>query len=254
VVAVHPYLDVDGPIGFAHRGGAGVHPENTERAFRHAVELGFTHIETDVHVTRDGVAVAFHDASLDRVTDREGAIGELGWAEVRRARVGGTEPIMRLDELLEAFPDTRVNLDPKHDAAVEPLAAAVTGAGAVERVMVGAFSDRRIDRVRRLVGRRLAVSAGPRRMAALYARSRRAPVPVRGVHAAQIPVRFGRLTLVTPAMVATAHDLGLHVHVWTIDDPVEMERLLDLGVDGIMTDRPEVLRDVYRRRGHWPVS
>ena len=253
-MSVHPFLDHGGPIAFAHRGGAESHPENTERAFRHAVELGFTHVETDVHVTADGVAIAFHDSVLDRVTDRRGVIAELPWSEVRRARVNGTEEILRLDELFDAFPDTHVNLDPKHDAAVRPLADAVRSAGAVDRVCVGSFSDRRIDQVRALLGESLCVSAGPRRTAALVARGARMPLPVRGVHAAQVPVSYGRVPVVRRRFVETAHRLGIHVHVWTVDDPDEMERLLDLGVDGIMTDRPAVLRDVFVRRGLWPAG
>lgn len=249
---IHPFLDHGGPIAFAHRGGAEAHPENTERAFRHAVELGYTHIETDVHVTRDGVAIAFHDERLDRVTDRDGVIAELTWAEVRAARVAGTDEILRLDELFEAFPDTYINLDPKHEAAVAPLATTILRTGAVERVCVGSFSDRRIDRVRRLVGDRLAISAGPRRITALLARSYRLPIPLRGVVAAQVPVRAGRVEIVTPRFLHAAHRRGLHVHVWTVNDAAEMERLLDLGVDGIMTDRPESLRDVFRARGLWP--
>ena len=149
------------PIAFAHRGGTSVHPENTERAFRHAVTLGYTHIETDVHVTRDGVAIAFHDDRLDRVTDAAGMIAELPWSEVARARVGGTEPIMRLDELFEAFPDAFINLDPKHGAAVEPLADTILATGSTDRVMVGSFSDTRIADVRRRVGDDLGGERGP---------------------------------------------------------------------------------------------
>ncbi len=229
-----------------------MHPENTERAFRHAIELGFTHIETDVHVTRDGVAIAFHDDRLDRVTDAAGVIAELPWSEVRRARVGGTEPIMRLDELFEVFPTAHINLDPKHDAAVEPLAETILQTDATDRVMVGSFSDRRIDRVRSLVGRGLAVSAGPRRTLALLARSRGLRLPVAQVHAAQVPVAVRGVTIVTSRFVSHLHDRGVHVHVWTINEADEMHRLLDLGVDGIMTDQPERLRTVLSDRGAWP--
>ena len=247
----HPYLDVGRPIAFAHRGGASAHPENTERAFRHAVDLGFTHLETDVHVTRDGVAIAFHDHVLDRVTDGSGTIAELDWAEVARARVDGTEPILRLDELFDRFPDTRLNLDPKHDAAVEPMVASIRRADALDRVMVGSFSDRRIDRVARLLGPDLATSAGPRRALALYARSRGVPVPFRPTLAAQVPVELKGITVVSARFVDTLHELGLQVHVWTVNEPDEMHRLLDLGVDGLMTDLPEVLKAVYVERGAW---
>ncbi|MEM7141431.1 MAG: glycerophosphodiester phosphodiesterase [Actinomycetota bacterium] len=248
---LHPYLDVGTPIAFAHRGGAEVHPENTERAFRHAVELGFTHLESDVHVTRDGVAISFHDHELDRVTDREGVIADLDWSEVRRARVDGTEAIMTLDELFEAFPSSRLNLDPKHEAAVEPLADAILRHDAVDRVMVGSFSDRRIAKVRQRVGPRLAVSAGPRHTAALLVRSRGVPVPTQWFHALQVPTTMRGLPVVTERLVDHLHEVGTQLHVWTINDPEEMSRLLDLGVDGIMTDRPGVLRDVMVERGEW---
>ncbi len=249
--SLHPFLDHDGPIAFAHRGGASVHPENTERAFRHAVGLGFTHLETDVHVTADGVAIAFHDESLDRVTDREGTVADLPWSEVRRARVSGTDEIMRLDDLLAAFPDTRVNLDPKHDAAVEPLADALRATDAVERVCVCSFDDARTEQVRSIVGRDLCVGAGPRTIAALVLRSFRLPARVQQVHVAQVPLKHGRVPIVRRGFVDAAHRLGIHVHVWTIDERSEMERLLDLGVDGLMTDRPETLRDVFADRGLW---
>ena len=247
----HPFLDHDGPIAFAHRGGASVHPENTERAFRHAVDLGYTHLETDVHVTADGVAIAFHDESLDRVTDREGVIAELPWSEVRRARVAGTDEIMRLDDLLAAFPDTRINLDPKHDAAVGPLAEALQATGAVERVCVCSFSDERTEHVRAIVGDTLCVGAGPRTITALVLRSLRLPAQVADVHVAQVPLKHGRVPIVRKGFVKAAHRRGIEVHVWTIDERAEMERLLDMGVDGLMTDQPEVLRDVLVDRGLW---
>ena len=249
---LHPYLDVDGPIAFAHRGGAGSFPENTLGAFRHAVGLGFTHVETDVHATADGIAVAFHDDSLDRVTDGAGVVGDLNWSQVRRALVDGTDPIVRLDELLEELPDTRINIDPKSDAAVGPLVEVLRRAGAVDRVCVCSFSDRRTKRVRDQIGDALCVGAGPRGIARLLAASARLPTPGPfDFHAAQVPVRSRGLTLVRPAVLAAAHRHGVAVHVWTIDEPAEMHRLLEMGVDGIMTDRPEVLRQVMIDRGHW---
>ena len=248
----HPYLDVDGPIAFAHRGGAEEFPENTLRAFRHAVELGFTHVETDVHATADGVAVAFHDDTLDRVTDGRGVVEDLTWSDLRQARVAGTDPIVRLDELLEELPDTRVNIDPKSDAAVEPLVDVLERLGAVERVCVCSFSDRRTRQVRDRLGDSLCTGAGPRGIARLLATSARLPAmgPL-DFDAAQVPVRSKGLTLVRPQVVAVAHRHNIAVHVWTIDEAAEMRRLLEMGVDGIMTDRPAVLREVMIELGHW---
>jgi glycerophosphoryl diester phosphodiesterase len=250
--AAYPFLDSPVPLAFAHRGGASEAPENTMPAFEHAVRLGYRYLETDVHVTVDGVLVAFHDERLDRVTDRVGVIGELPWRAVKEARVDGREPIPLLEDLLSAWPDVRINIDPKQDAAAEPLAAAILRTGATDRVCVGAFSDKRIAQVKVLTGPGLCTSMGPREVARLVSASRGGPG--RGgilSPCAQVPPGQGRVSIVTPRFVETAHRFGVQVHVWTIDDPAEMARLLDLGVDGIMTDRPQVLKDLLVERGEW---
>jgi glycerophosphoryl diester phosphodiesterase len=250
--AAYPFLDWPGPLAFAHRGGASEVPENTMPAFEHAVGLGYRYLETDAHVTADGVLVAFHDDRLDRVTDRTGVVAELPWSEVRQAMVDGREPIPLLEDLLAAWPDVRVNIDPKHDGVAEPLAAAIVRTGSVDRVCVGAFSDRRIATVKALVGPALCTSMGPREVAQLLAASRGLPGGKRlRSPCAQVPTHQGRVPLVTPRFVATAHRLGVQVHVWTIDERDEMARLLDLGVDGIMTDRPQVLKDLLVERDAW---
>jgi glycerophosphoryl diester phosphodiesterase len=220
-------------------------------AFEGAVALGYRYVETDVHACADGTVVAFHDEVLDRVCDRPGRIAELTWDEVSRARVDGREPIPRLEDLLEAFPNVRINIDPKHDGVVGPLCEVIRRFDAVDRVCIGAFDDARIARVRSILGPRLCTALGPRGVMRLMAASRRlAPARFAGT-AAQVPTHHGRIPLVTRQFVRGAHRLGIQVHVWTIDDPVEMHRLLDLGVDGIMTDRCEVLKDVLVERGRW---
>lgn len=224
-------------------------------AFAMAVDLGYRYVETDVHVTADGVLLAFHDSVLDRVTDRTGVVAELPWSEVREARVDGTEAIPLLEDLLGTWPDLRVNIDPKHDGAVDALATVIERTGAIDRVCVGAFSDRRLQRLRARLGERLCWSHGPRgtALARLGSRLGNRNVPI-GRDAApcfQVPVRHGRVTIVDERFVRYAHRCDQQVHVWTIDDAPEMHRLLDLGVDGIMTDRPGVLRDVLAERGTW---
>lgn len=216
-------------------------------AFQRAVELGYTYLETDVHLTADGVVVAFHDDDLQRTCGREGRISELPWSEVSRARVDGREPIPRLDELLAAWPRARFNIDCKTDRAARPLADVVERATMLDRVCLSSFSDRRTALLRRRLGRGLCTSAGPLELAML----RYAGLRVTAARAAQVPVRRGRVTILTSSFVRRTHRRGMHVHVWTIDDADEMRRLLDLGVDGIMTDRPAVLRDVLRERGQW---
>jgi glycerophosphoryl diester phosphodiesterase len=216
-------------------------------AFEHAVGLGYRYIETDVHATADGVLVAFHDSRLDRVTDRTGTIASLPWDVVRQARVAGTEPIPLLEDLLAAWPHVRVNIDAKADASVAPLVEVILRTKAIDRVCVGAFNDRRLGRLRAALGPTLCTALGP----AEVARLRFGLAVPRSIPAAQVPVRQGPVTVVNAAFVARAHRLGIAVHVWTIDDERVMTALLDLGVDGIMTDRPAVLKDVLQRRGQW---
>jgi glycerophosphoryl diester phosphodiesterase len=244
------YLDHPGPLPLAHRGGAGDHPENTMAAFAHAVELGFRYVETDVHVTADDVLVAFHDEYLDRVTDRTGKIREIRWDEVSKARVRG-EPIPTLEELLLTWPDLRVNIDIKHHTAIEPLVDLLRKTSAHERVCVGAFSDARVARFRNLSHDTVCTSMGPLAITLLRLASWGAPMGHIGGACTQVPVRRGPFQLADQKFIDTAHDRDIKVHIWTIDDATEMDRLLDLGVDGIMTDRPSVLKEVLVRRGQW---
>ncbi|MEU3574415.1 glycerophosphodiester phosphodiesterase [Kitasatospora sp. NPDC036755] len=255
---MHPFLDHPGPLAFAHRGGDLGRPENSLAAFEAAVALGYRYLETDVHATADGVLVAFHDSRLDRVTDRAGAVAELPWEAVRRARIGGTEPVPLLEDLLGAFPGARFNIDVKAAPAVGPLVEAIRRTDAWDRVCVGGFSDSRLAAVRAAAGPRLATSLGPREVARLRLRSLAesflrpsAPgAPFAGL-CAQVPERHRGVRVVDRAFVRTAHRLGLQVHVWTVDDPTRIRALLDLGVDGIMADRIDVLRDVLGERGCW---
>jgi glycerophosphoryl diester phosphodiesterase len=250
------YLDAQQPIALAHRGGNEDGPENTMRAFQGAIHRGYRYLETDVHATSDGVLLAFHDDRLDRVADRPGLISELPWAEVRAARVSG-EPIPLLEDLLGAWPDIRLNIDIKAVNAVERLVDVLNRTGARDRVCVGSFSQARLTRFRRLTHGRVCTSLGPVEVALLRVGSYlpgRLPLAIRGA-TAQVPtelvVRGKQRRLVDSRLVAAAHGRGLQVHVWTINEAEEMEALLDLGVDGLITDRPSVLRSVLERRGQW---
>ena len=244
---LHPYLDWDGPIPFAHRGGASDVPENTMPAFQYAVDAGYRYVETDVQVTADGVLVAFHDNDLSRICGRSGRISDLPWSVVKTALVDGRAPIPLLEDMLGTWPELRVNIDCKTDAAVPALVAALTRSNALDRVCVGAFSDRRMRDLKRRLGDNLCTALSPRGVVAL----RFAAPRQRAADAAQVPANQGPLTVVNEKFVTKAHALGIKVHVWTIDEPVEMHRLLDLGVDGIMTDKPLLLKDVFETRGMW---
>ncbi|MFS3130386.1 glycerophosphodiester phosphodiesterase family protein [Nocardioides sp. Bht2] len=255
----HPYLDdARGVLAFAHRGGA-THPdlvglENTMRAFRHAVALGYRYLETDVHTTSDGVLLAFHDAHLDRVTEQSGVVAEMLATDLAAVRLGGSEAIPTLAELFENFPDARFNIDLKSAASVDALASFLAERDAYDRVMVGSFSATNLRRFRRLTRGRVATSAHPGEVllwvlaptGAIADRLTR-----RRVSALQIPYRRGRLTVASKWLIRKAHRAGKHVHVWTIDDPREMNALIDAGVDGLMTDRTDILKAVLVARGLW---
>ncbi len=246
----YAFLDSPRPLAFAHRGGALEAPENTLAAFTHAVGLGYRYLETDVQGTRDGVAVIFHDDELQRLAGRPGRIRDLSWAEVSRLRVRG-QAIPRLEEVLERFPETRLNLDPKNEEAVEPMAETIRRTGALERVCVGSFQSARVQRLRRLLGVRLCWSPGPSGVLRAWLSGRGLPLGMPACGALQVPLRVRGIPIVSPAFLRAAHARGVQVHVWTVDARAEMERLLDLGIDGLMTDRPALLREVLQARGLW---
>ena len=257
------YLDavLDRPgsvIAMAHRGGA-LHPElrgleNTLFAFRHAAGLGYRYLETDVHVTRDGRLVAFHDPVLDRMTGTSGALAAVSAEELAQVRIAGEHAVPSMAELLEELPDCRFNIDLKAPGTVAALADLLGRTRAHDRVCVGSFSWRQLQLFRRLTGGRVATSATPvevvRFLATPWPRVRRL-LGRRPFGVLQVPRRRGRLEIVTPSLVRRAHAAGVQVHVWTVDEPAEMAELLDLGVDGLITDRTDVLKDVLVARGLW---
>lgn len=246
------YLDVPRPFVMAHRGFSLSGLENSLAAFGAAVDLGVTHLETDVQASSDGVLLAFHDDTLDRVTDRTGRIADLPYGEISRARIGGAEPIPTLEEVLTAFPRTRINIDVKSASAIQPLVQVLRRTRAYDRVCIASFSDLR----RRIVQSRLPhpVVASPGRplMTAYWAAGLvpglRRPLRsllTRGVACLQIPPEAGPMR-VNRAFVAQAHAVGLQVHVWTVNDPQQMRRLVADGVDALITDRTDLALEVVR--------
>lgn len=254
-----PYFGTT-PLALAHRGGSAYPPnrgiENTIAAMRAAVDLGYRYLETDVHASADGEVFAFHDEHLDRVTDRTGRIADLTAAQVGEAVVGRGEPVPTMAQLFEQFPDTAFNIDLKAPGAVAPLWDLIQRFEAHDRVCVGSFSHARLTRFRALAGPRVATSASPReaaiwRFAPADTAARLAGTPAALQLPVDLPVAGARITVVTDRLLAGAHKHGLQVHVWTIDDAEQMRDLLGRGVDGIVTDQIEVLREVLLERGRW---
>jgi glycerophosphoryl diester phosphodiesterase len=259
----HPYLQGSYPRAYAHRGWhidelAGL--ENTLAAFHRAVEEGFGYLEMDVHASADGVVVVHHDATLDRTTDGSGLIGQLPAAALAGVRVLGREPIPLLADVLAELPDTRITVELKSAAAVLPVLELLERTDSWHRICLGSYNQRWLERARAGGGDKLCTSMA--QWDALGLRGRawldRLPAPLRRLPAprvhgqlAQLPRRFGALTVVDPALVALAHAGGREVHVWTVDEPAEMAELLDMGIDGILSDRPDRLRALLQERGQW---
>jgi len=254
-IVIVPFLDYPRPLAFAHRGGAAHAPENTWAAFEHAVKLGYAYLETDVRATRDGRLVAFHDRTLDRVTDASGPVGARSYAEIAGLRIAGSEPIPLIEDLLGAWPDLRFNIDLKDEPGIALLPGVLRRTGAWDRVCVTSFSGSRLRAARGLFDRPVCMNASPAAIAAV--RCTIGTASGRGrllagrlsrsdACCAQVPGRVA-----TGSFVRSAHALGLDVHVWTINDRAEMTRFLELGADGVMTDDIETLRDVLIERGQW---
>ncbi|MDD7970457.1 glycerophosphodiester phosphodiesterase [Roseinatronobacter alkalisoli] len=243
-LSTHPFLSSPGARGFAHRGGALEAEENTLPAFRHAVALGYSHVELDVHATRDGVVVVHHDADLTRLFDDPRTIAASSWAELKPLRTKAGAGIPRLETVLEEFPDLFIAIEAKSLEVVEPLVRLITRMNALERVCIGAFDPARTSLARRLLGPDLLWSPAHMQVARLWASGFGLPLALDDFAVVQIPVSWRGIPLVTPRFLRAAHARGVHVQVWTVNDDTQMRTLLDWGVDGLMTDRPTLLQDV----------
>jgi glycerophosphoryl diester phosphodiesterase len=252
--AAPAFLDHAPPLAIAHRGGALEAEENTLSAFEHARALGYAHVELDVHASRDGEVIVHHDPTFERMCGETRAVAQMNWSQISRLRTRKGAAIPRLDAVLEAFPELCVTIEMKSDAVAEPLAAVIRRTGALRRVCVAAFRSQRTLRVRRLLGDELVWSPAYAGVIALKLRGWHLPAPLGGFRLVQVPPRRRGLPVVTPGFVRAAHRAGIRVQVWTVDDAAEMERFLDMGVDGIMTDRPSLLKDLLVRRGQWPAA
>lgn len=257
-----PYLSAEYPLRFAHRGSRVLWPENTAEAFQGAVDLGYRYVETDVRITRDGVVVVFHDATLERTTNGAGKVSQWAFEDLQRLDAAwwfdeaGGYPlrgrgvrIRTLEEVFEMWPDVRFNIDLKSPNMEWVVADLIKRHGRDETTLIGSFVDRRVARFRRITRGGVAVSAGPSTVAAMWAASRLGRTIRRPVAAFQVPFDYRSLPI-DRKYVGAIHQAGAHIHTWTVNEPEDMRRLLDLGVDGIVTDRPDLLNEVLRQGGH----
>ena len=245
------YLDHPRPLAFAHRGGAARQPENSLLAFENAARLGYAYLETDARSTADGKLIAFHDADLNRATDRAGLVRRLPWREVSAARVNGTASIPLLEDVLGTFPELRFNIDLKDAGTIEPLAGVLRRTQAWGRVCISSFSGRRLLAGQRSLDRPVCLAVTPAAIAAVRylgscGRGMARGLARSGALCAQVPRRIA-----TRGFIRRCRALGLDVHVWTLNTREEIEQALDLGADGVMTDDVVLLRDILAERGQW---
>jgi len=252
------------PLAIAHRGSRELWPENTMEAFSQAVALGFRFLETDLHVTADGVLVCVHDDTVDRTTEGTGAVSSFGFEELasldagfRHNSLGGYPfrgkgvSIPSLEEAVTTLSEVSFVVDLKVDGQVGLLADLIERLSLHDRLIVGSFSDQRLEEFRRATRGRVPTSTGPM-MSRMWLLTSRVGRGAGGdASALQLPTQVRGIKVIDKKLVDTAHAKGLQVHVWTVNDPAEMEAYLDLGVDGIISDRPDLLREVLMSRGQW---
>jgi glycerophosphoryl diester phosphodiesterase len=230
----------------AHRGLALDAPENTLLAFGRALSAGATHLETDIHASADGVAVISHDPDLSRVASRSVEVGQLTMRELRRIDLGHGQSFCSLADALDGFPEARFNIDVKDARAAASAVIAIRESRAIGRVLITSFSKKRRSAVAdELPGVATSPSVPEFAPALIAAKLGSAPLlrhALDGFAAVQVPERRGPVRIVTESTVRRIHAAGAEVHVWTVNEASDMTRLLDLGVDGIVTDRCDVLR------------
>lgn len=241
---MHTFFEGFKFFGFVHRGGDEVKTENTLEAFEYSSDLGFTFMETDVQFTKDEKVVVFHDIDLKRIAGIDKKISELSLNEIKSIDLLKGGKIPTLDELLYSFKDLRFNIDVKVDRAVDKSVEIIKSHGALGRTCLASFSTKRLNRIRKLAGEDVCTSMGQLEVSKLIMQSYGLPFKKQPGMCAQVPTNQWGIPVVTNKFIKEAHRHKKLVHVWTIDEPKEMNSLIKMGVDGLMTDKPSVLKKV----------
>ena len=238
-------------LAFAHRGGNEFAPENSFRAFKSAVDIGYKYLETDVHLTKDGFLIAFHDDTLDRVTDKSGLIRDLTLSEIKKAKIAGTDEIPLLSELLNSFTDCFFNIDCKVDETVQPLINLINNKDFINRVCIGSFSQKRINFIRKSLGKEVKTSMGPAEVILSKFLSYTSLGYNFKSSYTSIPIRRYGINLLDERNINYLKSNNQKVIAWTINDEDQMKMLINIGIDGIMTDNFTLLKKVLIEESLW---
>ena len=238
-------------LAFAHRGGNESAPENSFLAFKNAVDIGYKYLETDVHLTKDGYLIAFHDNTLDRVTDKNGLIKDLTLTEIKKAKINGKEEIPLLLDLLDSFPNCFFNIDCKVDETVQPLVDLIRDRSLIDRVCIGSFSQKRINYIRKSLGRDAKTSMGPTEVILSKFLSFTSLNYNFKSSYTSIPIERYGIKLLDKRNINYLKSNNQKVIAWTINKEDEMKTLIKMGVDGIMTDNLALLKSVLIEESLW---
>lgn len=238
-------------LAFAHRGGNEFAPENSFRAFKSAVDIGYKYLETDVHLTKDGFLIAFHDDTLDRVTDKSGLIRDLTLSEIKKAKIAGTDEIPLLSELLNSFTNCFFNIDCKVDETVQPLINLINNKDFINRVCIGSFSQKRINFIRKSLGKEVKTSMGPAEVILSKFLSYTSLGYNFKSSYTSIPIRRYGINLLDERNINYLKSNNQKVIAWTINDEDQMKMLINIGIDGIMTDNLTLLKKVLIEESLW---
>ena len=248
---MHPFLSSRKFIPFAHRGANYFHPENTLGAFKKAIDLGFTHIETDVRASKDGVPYIFHDRTLKRLTGEDTAISELNSSDIEKIRLRGSTPIPKLEEILEEFPKVFFNIDAKSWDVVEPLAKTINHFKSFKRICIASFNDYRILELRKLIEKPVCYSTGTIRSLKIIMMLKIGITPKIVEPCIQLPLFYRGVKTINKTIISRLKDSQTKLHVWGTNKEIHLSKLIDYGVDGIMVDDCVLLKNLLNKKNLW---
>ena len=240
-------------VPIAHRGASLLASENSFESFRKAFDLGYRVIETDIHSSKDGTAYIFHDITLERLTGENLKISDLKDVDIDSLKINNSSIIPRLSNVFEEFPEGLFNLDAKTWKSTTPIVDTIQNMGCRSRVCIASFNDRRVNAIIKELGLETCHSMGTSNVIKFYLGAQLGIEQHFTSQCIQLPIKMFGISLTTRKVLSYARKLGIKIHFWTINNPVIMQKLLELNVDGIMTDDCVLLKEIMKEQNKWPV-